>query len=131
MRNNISTFCRNFPKLLLGDWLTLALSMGLVGLLFWQMGPQQAALKLQIRQGNHIVGTYNLNQQLVLNIKGNIGISTIQIDHGKARFLRAPCRNQYCVHQAWLQHVGEIALCLPNQVSITLLGNTPYQSMSY
>ena len=68
----------------------------------------------------------------LLACQGPLGDSRVVIAHGKARFLSAPCSNQYCVHQGWLSKVGQVAVCLPNQVSLELLGGSkPYDSLNY
>ncbi|MEQ1673721.1 MAG: NusG domain II-containing protein, partial [Candidatus Nitrotoga sp.] len=37
-----------------------------------------------------------------------------------------------CVQQGWLKQAGEIALCLPNQVSVELSnGKSSYDSLNY
>ena len=87
---------------------------------------------LRIRQGDHVYATLSLAQQRTLEITGPLGISRIVIDHGHVRFERSPCTNQYCVHQGWLSHAGEVAICLPNQISLELLGGRKaYDSLNY
>jgi hypothetical protein len=72
------------------------------------------------------------NQTRNLTIKGAIGTSHISILQGKVRFTQSPCPNQYCVHQGWLSRAGQVAICLPNQISLQLLGNkAPYDSLNY
>lgn len=120
------------PKLLIGDWLIITISVGLVIWLFTTLWRFEPATKLQIRQGNKVFGTYSLNQTLTLNIHGPLGESIIYIKTGQARFVRSPCNNQYCVHQGWLTHAGQAAVCLPNQVSLELLGaKKAYDSLNY
>ena len=115
-----------------GDWLIVAAGAALVVVLFatlWQGGH---ATKLRIRQGGHVYATLSLAQQRTLEITGPLGISRIVIDHGHVRFERSPCTNQYCVHQGWLSHAGEVAICLPNQISLELLGGRKaYDSLNY
>jgi hypothetical protein len=61
-----------------------------------------------------------------------LGISIIRIQQRKARIASDPSPRQYCVRQGWLQQAGEIALCLPNQVSVELIGSKKkYDSLSY
>lgn len=115
----------------LGDWLVLALSLLLTAYLFSQFSSQQTAQKVQIKQGKHVLGTYSLNQHKHIVVNGPAGQSVIEIQDGKARFAHAPCHNQYCVHQGWLKHAGQLAVCLPNQVSVQLLGEKSFDSLSY
>ena len=117
---------------LIGDWLVITASIMAVILMFQQFWSFAPASQLKIRQGNSVVGIYDLNQTRELHIKGPLGESIIVINNGQARFKQSPCPNQYCVHQGWLSHSNQVAICLPNQVSLQLLGaKNSYDSLSY
>ena len=125
-------------KLLLGDWLVVLCSICAVILLFVTLWQNNPAAQLQIRQGNHIISTYTLNQNRTIHVQGPLGESIIQITHevgkleGEVRFVKSPCHGQYCVQQGWLKRAGQVAVCLPNQVSIELLGEKKaYDSLNY
>ncbi len=120
------------PKPLLGDWLVIITSLALVIVMFQQFWSFEHASKLKIRQGNQVIGTYDLNQKRELHIKGKIGESIITIEQGKVRFTQSPCHNQYCVPQGWLSLAGQVAICLPNQISLQLMGvKSTYDSLNY
>ena len=119
-------------KLLLGDYLVIALGLLLVVYLFKTLWHSEHAAKLQLRQGNQIVATLSLNQDRLIDVTGPLGVSKIEIKQGKVRFLSSPCANQYCVHQGWLHRAGQAAICLPNRVSLELLGTKKsYDSLNY
>jgi len=121
-----------FRHVLVGDWLTVFFSMVLIVFLFQTLWSHQHATKVQIRLGNKIYATYNLNLQREVHVHGPIGDAVIHIAQGKARFAKSPCHNQYCVHQGWLTHTGQVAICLPNQISLELIGEEkPYDSLNY
>ncbi len=123
---------RSFPKLLIGDWLVIAIGLILVVSLFQSLWHSEHAAKLRIRQGDTIYATLSLNQEKTLDVHGPLGDSRIVIHHGQVRFERSPCPNQYCVHQGWLKRAGQVAICLPNQVSLELLGGEKtYDSLNY
>lgn len=120
------------PVPLLGDWLLFAAALAVVAWLFAVLWHGEHAGKLRIRAGNGVYATLSLDQQRTLDVPGPLGISRIVIDQGKVRFASSPCRNQYCVHQGWLKHAGEAAVCLPNRVSVELLGSAKvYDSINY
>lgn len=122
----------NDSKPLFGDWLVIVLSTITVIYLFQTLWSNAPASQLQIRQADKIIGTYDLNQTRELHIHGPLGESHIIIEQGKVRFKQSPCTNQYCVHQGWLTHAGQVAICLPNQISLQLIGeNKPYDSLNY
>jgi hypothetical protein len=123
---------RSFPKPLIGDWLIIAASLITVVVLFQSLWQSEPAAKLLIRQGNAVYATLSLDQERTLDIHGPLGDSRIVIHHGQVRFERSPCTNQYCVHQGWLKRAGQVAICLPNQISLELLGSKKvYDSLNY
>ena len=119
-------------KPLLGDWLVIFGGILAVFLMFQQFWSFEPASKLKIRQGDKVIGTYDLNQMRDLHIHGALGDSLISIVQGKVRFKQSPCRNQYCVHQGWLSRAGQVAICIPNQISLQLIGaKSSYDSLNY
>jgi hypothetical protein len=121
-----------WSKPLLGDVLVILVGLIFVTCFFKALWHNEHAAKLQIRLGDKIYATYSLDQNRNIDIQGPIGITRIVIANGKARFASSPCPNQYCVHQGWLSHKGQAAICLPNQVSLELLGGEkPFDSLNY
>lgn len=119
-------------KPLIGDWLVLFICAVIVIWLFQTLWSNTPASQLQIRQADQLIGSYDLNQTRELHIHGPLGDSRISIDQGKVRFKQSPCTNQYCVHQGWLERAGQVAICLPNQISLQLIGGKkPYDSLNY
>lgn len=116
----------------IGDWLTVIVSGIAVVYLFQSLWSHTHASKVQIRIGNHIHATYDLNLTRHVHVRGALGDAVIHIANGKARFAKSPCHNQYCVHQGWLNHSGQVAICLPNQISLELVGDSkPFDSLNY
>lgn len=113
---------KSLPKLLIGDYCIVLLGIIISVVLFNTLWHSEHAAKIQIRQGNQILGTYSLNLTREIEVKGAIGPAHIAIAQGRVRFTSAPCSNQYCVHQGWLSRAGQAAICLPNQLSIELIG---------
>ena len=119
-------------KPLIGDWLVIVTGLIAVIFMFQQFWSVEQASKLKVRQGNQIIGTYDLNQTRELHIHGALGDSLISISQGKVRFKQSPCHNQYCVHQGWLSRAGQVAICIPNQISLQLIGaKSSYDSLNY
>mgnify|MGYP001351617723 CR=1 FL=1 len=119
-------------ELLAGDWLVLITSALCIIYLFQTLWSNEHATKVQVRLGDKIYATYSLNQQREIHIHGKLGDAIISIAQGKVRFAKSPCHTQYCVHQGWLTHAGQATICLPNQISLELLGETkPYDTLNY
>lgn len=119
-------------ELLLGDWLVLLLATLLVYLSFVSFWQNTAAAKVQISVADKVYATYSLNQAREIHVRGPLGEAVIQIAKGKARFAKSPCTSQYCVHQGWLNKAGQVAICIPNQISLELVGEAkPYDTLNY
>lgn len=122
----------SFPRPLPGDWLVLGIGCAVAAALFASLWQGEAAGKLRIRAGDRVFATLSLDQKRTLEVPGPLGISRIEIDRGRARVAADPGRHQYCVKQGWLTRAGEVAMCLPNQVSLELLGGEKaYDSLNY
>lgn len=130
--NRLKNHFSQQPKPLAGDWLIVFVGIISVILMFQQFWVYAPASQFKIRQGNQIVGIFDLNQNRELHVKGALGESHISIQNGRVRFKQSPCNNQYCVHQGWLSQAGQVAICLPNQISLQLMGaNSAYDSLNY
>lgn len=115
-----------------GDWAVCVLAALAVAGLFaglWQGG---AAKRAVIRAGGQVFAEVSLNRDRTLKVPGPLGESVIRISAGQARVAADPSPRQYCVKQGWLSRPGDVAVCLPNQVSIELAGaSRAYDSLNY
>ncbi len=115
-----------------GDWLTLCLGSVCVVLLTLTLWRGELADKAVIRSGGKLFREVPLSRDLRIEVPGPLGISLIAIENRKVRIASDPGPRQYCVRQGWLKQAGEIALCLPNQVSVELVGSHKrYDSLNY
>mgnify|MGYP001063866740 CR=1 FL=1 len=130
--NQYKVFKKSMQSLRLGDWLIIILAVVGIVILFQTQWNNTPATKVQIQVADKVFVTYSLNLRRDIKVQGVQGETTIQIGEGKARFMHSPCHNQYCVHQGWLTRAGQVAICLPNQVTLELLGEKkPYDSLNY
>lgn len=105
------------------DALVLLLAAVLVGWLYlalWSPGPP--ALEVEIRSGGEHIATLPLAENRSLDVAGPLGISRIEIKDAQVRFQDSPCANKVCILSGWHRHAGETTACLPNQVSVRILG---------
>ncbi|MBI5919815.1 MAG: NusG domain II-containing protein [Nitrosomonadales bacterium] len=115
-----------------GDWLTI-LAGGLftawLVMVSWNGGAADRAI---IRSGGKVFREVPLSPDQTISVPGPLGISTITIHDRQARISADPSPRQYCVRQGWLKQAGEIALCLPNEISVELAGRSKnYDSLNY
>lgn len=91
-----------------------------------------AADKAIIRSGGKVFREVPLSRDQQIEVPGPLGTSVITIEKRRARISSDPSPRQYCVRQGWLQQAGEIAICLPNEVSVELTGGEKkYDSLNY
>lgn len=76
--------------------------------------------------------TVSLQHDKIISVKGALGKSKISIHQHQVRFIASACKTKFCVHQGWANHSGDIRACLPNKVSLRLLGqNTSFDSVTF
>jgi len=74
----------------------------------------------------------SLSEDSTLTVHGPLGDSVIEIHQGRIRFTESPCQGKQCIHAGWLHTAGSFAACLPNRVSVTVLGrNRHFDSINY
>ena len=115
-----------------GDYLTLlagTLCTIWITVTVWSGGAADTAL---IRSGGKIFREVPLSRDQQIEVPGPLGTSIITVEKRKVRISSDPSPRQYCVRQGWLQQAGEIAICLPNEVSVELTGGAKkYDSLNY
>ncbi len=115
-----------------GDYLTLIAGMLFavwISLVAWSGGAADTVL---IRSGGKVFKEVPLSRDQQIEVPGPLGTSVITIEKRRARISSDPSPRQYCVRQGWLQQAGEIAVCLPNEVSVELTGGAKkYDSLNY
>ena len=73
-----------------------------------------------------------LDRDARLAVRGRRGTSVVEVRDGRARFLDSDCPQKLCVRAGWLARAGETAACVPNGVSLTLVGDDPaYDALTF
>ena len=75
-----------------------------------------------IRAANQPPQYYSLYDNRQVTVDGPLGKSVIEIKDGQVRFIESPCENKLCILSGWLRHDGELAACLPNGISVKVVG---------
>lgn len=86
----------------------------------WSSPGRATALEIRVADAEPV--TENLHKDRTIEVNGFLGTSRVEIRDRQARFTASPCPNKLCIHTGWLEAAGELAACLPNRVSIRLLG---------
>lgn len=121
------------PLINRGDALVLVMSVLLVTVLyflFWHAGSRSTEAMIQVNGKNW--ARINLFYNQDLRVPGPLGDSQIEVHDGVVRFVDSPCPSKQCVLQGAISQGGEVAVCLPNLVSIRVLAEDPrFDTMNY
>ncbi|MCW5581288.1 MAG: NusG domain II-containing protein [Luteimonas sp.] len=115
-----------------GDWAMLLLAAAGTAALAPIAFSGGAAEKAVVRRDGVVVAELPLTQARRIEVAGALGISVIEVQPGRARVAADPGPRQYCVRQGWLNRAGAVAICAPNQVSLSLTGRgADYDALNY
>jgi len=65
-------------------------------------------------------GAYALDQDRTVQIDTEYGSNTLCIEGGRVRITEADCPNHDCVEKGAISRTGQIILCLPHKLSVTI-----------
>jgi len=95
----------------------------------WRGGAPDGAV---IRAAGKVVAEVDLARARMIEVPGPLGVTVVEIRPGRARVASDPGPRQYCVRQGWLTQAGAVAICAPNQVTLSLSGRAAdYDSLNY
>lgn len=110
----------------------LALASALTAGLFLNAWTKPAGNTLVVRAQGKVMVRTGLKRDADYTVSGSLGLSRIEVRHGRARVAADPGPRQVCVKQGWVSRAGEAALCLANQVSLEIGGTEKaFDSVSY
>jgi len=87
---------------------------------YWHRGGAGEEVRIVDADGKEILAS--LHEDREIRLPGPLGTSVIEIRDGQARFASSPCHGQFCVHAGWLHLGGEFTACLPNHISLAVVG---------
>ncbi len=64
----------------------------------------------------------SLDRDVTTSVQGPEGETSIKVENGTVRVLESPCPHKYCVRMDTISRRGEIIVCVPNRVFITIRG---------
>lgn len=114
------------------DAVVVTLAVALVSMLYVrQWGGGESAVHLQIHVARTAAQHLSLAEARALDVQGSLGVSRIQVADRGARFVASPCSQKICIHTGWLRHAGDTAACLPNGVSMRIVGGRQFDSINF
>lgn len=115
-----------------GDFLILLLGVFAVFAAMRLSAVSAVTEKVVVRAHGAIVAELDPRRTRFLAVRGPLGETRIEVADGRARVASDPSPRQLCVKQGWLDAAGELAVCLPNEVSVEMVGRgRRYDSLTY
>ena len=84
---------------------------------------QKGGTNVVVEVDNHLAGKYPLNKNQMISVKGELGITKIEIKDDRVRIFQSPCPHKIGIKMGWVRHSGKIVACVPNKVVIRVTGN--------
>lgn len=99
------------------------LIFALIFYIFNQAAAKKPAVKVEVSVDGKVVETLDLNQDADLVIEGyKGGTNHLIIRSGEAYVEEASCPDKVCVSQGKIRHTGQVIVCLPNKMIVTVAG---------
>jgi len=115
-----------------GDVLT-AILIAVFGLyvLWSQNSAHKSATKVLISRGGTQISGFFLDKDSHVDLK-EFGVNmVVEVRNGRVRVASSDCKQQVCVRHGWIDRPHEAILCLPNQITVELVGeDAEYDAIS-
>ncbi|HEX6929013.1 MAG TPA: NusG domain II-containing protein [Gammaproteobacteria bacterium] len=108
-----------------GDFVILLAGITLISVLGAMFYTDGSATIVRVSQGGHPHEDLPAWQEKRVSVAGPLGETVIEIREGRARIVASPCTKKICIRAGWLDTAGETTACVPNRVSVALLGDDP------
>jgi hypothetical protein len=116
----------------LGDLLS-AILIAVFGLYFlWaQNSVNKSATKALVSKGGTQLSTFFLDEDSRVDLK-EFGVNMVlEVRNGRVRVASSDCKQQLCVRHGWIERPKEALLCLPNHITVELVGeDAEYDAIS-
>ena len=97
------------------------LLLSLLALLFITLTRKEGAA-VEITVGGEVVATYSLFKNGEYELNG--GTNTLVIENGVAYMDYSSCPDHVCERKGKIRYAGQTIVCLPNKLTVTIIGET-------
>ncbi|HIS04240.1 MAG TPA: NusG domain II-containing protein [Candidatus Pullichristensenella avicola] len=104
------------------DWILLAALLALAGALFLLLRPGGAALEARVYHAGKEVATLPLSGAGEFVWRDGGEFVRVEATEGGVRVAASSCPDGLCVRRGAIARAGESVVCLPNRVSVVLVG---------
>lgn len=108
-----------------GDIVIMLVGAALIGAIAMNVYMDGVPDTVRVTQGTQDPVDYPAWEDRRVTVSGPLGETIIEIHDDRARIVRSPCRRKICIRAGWLTAAGDVAACVPNRVSVALLGADP------
>ena len=70
------------------------------------------------------VARFPLMTDRVIQVQGPLGTTEGEINQGRARIVRSPCKLKVCIKSGYIQYADRLSACLPNKVVVRIEGES-------
>ena len=99
--------------------ISVILAFALLFILFFEVTKKEGTF-VEVTQGGEVIGKYSLLSDGVYTLNG--GTNELTIKDGAAYMSYSDCPDHTCENTGKLRHVGQTIICLPNDLSATVVG---------
>ena len=99
--------------------ISVILAFALLFVLFFEVTKKEGAF-VEVTQGGEVIGKYSLLSDGVYTLNG--GTNELTIKGGAAYMTYSDCPDHTCENTGKLRHVGQTIICLPNDLTVTVVG---------
>ena len=109
--------------------LTAAALAGGVLLMAWPRPASPRGEAAVIRSVSDSTRVVSLLEDRTLVIKGALGETTIGVSGGHIEFLSSPCPHKICMERGRVAIEGDYIVCVPNGVSVRIMGGSAFDAI--
>ena len=110
--------------IVISSFLLLALAM----LWITNLAKEEGSI-VQVTVDGEVVGEYSLLRDGIYSLNG--GTNTLTIQNGEAYMSYSNCPDHVCENTGKIKHVGQTIICLPNRLTITIIGEATDDAVDF
>ena len=104
-----------------GDRVLIAVIVLAIGGLYGVELRKAEGTRVVIRSDGH-TRKFDMADFAIRSLRGPKGVSEVEIGSLGIRMRTSPCRFQRCVHRGWIRRQGDMIVCIPNRIVMTIQG---------
>jgi hypothetical protein len=106
-----------------GDAVLAAGMLILAAVLFFTAGRDYGARRhVVVEVSGARVLELPLDSDVTRTVRGPRGETVVCVEGSRVCIIESACPNHYCIRMGSISHTGEIIVCVPNQVLVTIRG---------